>query len=120
MALNTKIRALTFLAVAVTSLAVHFLTFELRYMWYLDASNASFLRIGYAASLVVIIALWIMFPSSLIVAATAVVSFIFPPVLRGDVFISIDWGLLGFILISLSLLIAATELRRRLNRTASQ
>ena len=114
---STKFKLLAFLGIAIVSLTVHFLIFELRYMWYLNADNASFLRIGYAVSLIVIIGLWLMFPSRFLVATTAIVSFIFPPVLRGDVFVSPNWKFMAFVLISICLLMGTTELRRRIPPT---
>lgn len=115
------VRMSIFFAVAIVSLVLHFLMFELRYMWYLSPADARFLRIGYLIFATAIIALWIFLPSRLLVATISFVCFLFPPLLRGDRFPSLlagevpgDGGIVGFVLFSVLLLVIATELRRRI------
>jgi len=111
-----KEKLLLFLFLSLVALIVHFAMFELRYNWYLDSAGVSFLRIGYAICLLAIIALWIFFPSRALVAGVGLASYIFPPLLRGDKFAFIDWKFAALMLLSVCLLLVATEVRRRIHR----
>lgn len=109
-----KFRLLTFLAVALLALGVNFMTFELRYMWYVSTNDAQFLRIGYFVCILSIVMFWLLFPSPILVAALGLMGLIFPPLLRSDVFVSVDWQFAGFVVLSLLLLVGATKLCQRL------
>src|SRR5258708_2409437 len=103
---------LSFLAAAFVALVAYVLTFELRYMWYLNSSEATFIRITYAVSIVAIVALWVFLPWRLIVAIVALLGFVVPPLYNDTSFAKMDWRFAGFCLISISLLVLATHLRR--------
>lgn len=102
-----------FFVVAILALVVHFLLFQLRYGWYLKADDFSFLLAGYAVCSLAVIALWALLPSRLLVAATGLIAFIFPPMLQGNKFVPLDVRFAGFVMLSLLLLVGATELQRR-------
>src|SRR5216683_3345101 len=70
---------------------VHWTSFELRYMWYVGPAEYLFLRGGYAICLTIILLLLAFFPSRLLVLLVATITFLFPPFLRGDAFVPIDW-----------------------------
>ena len=93
---------------------VHWTSFELRYMWYPGPAEYLFLRVGYAICLTIILLLLAFFPSRLLVLFVATITFLFPPFLRGDAFVPIDWRFAIAALPSILLLVGVTELRLRL------
>ncbi len=93
---------------------VHWTSFELRYMWYVGPAEYLFLRGGYAICLTIILLLLAFFPSRLLVLLVATITFLFPPFLRGDAFVPIDWRFAIAALPSILLLVGVTELRLRL------
>jgi hypothetical protein len=109
---NKKIFAY-FLVVAAVALALHFFLFELRYAWYLNDDDFSFIRIGYGVFLLTVVVAWCFYPSRVLVSVIGAAAFAFPPLLRGGVFASITLGMVPFVLLSILLLLGATELRRR-------
>jgi hypothetical protein len=105
---------LTFLLLAFVAVAVHLFLFAFRYGWYLQPDETRFLVVGYTMTVGALIALWIIFPSRLLVALAGLVAFLFPPVLREGEFVSLSLSFLPYVLLSILLLIGATELRRRI------
>jgi hypothetical protein len=110
--LHLKYAAFFFLALL--AILVHWATFELRYMWYAAPTEYVFLRGGYAICLIIILFLWAFFPSRWLVLSVALITFLFPPFLRGDAFVPIDWRFAIYALPSILLLAGSTELRLRL------
>jgi hypothetical protein len=109
-----------FVVVAVISVAILFFVFDLRYMWYLSANDANFLRAGFGTCLLVITALWVVYPSRILVAGIGLVCFAFPPILRPKVFVGLDVKFSAFVFLSLLMLAIATELRQRMKRRTSE
>jgi len=103
-----------FFSLALIAILVHWTTFEIRYIWYPGPTEYVFLRGGYAMCLIVILFLWAFFPSRLLVLSVAVITFLFPPLLRRDAFVPIDWSFAIFTQLSILLLVGVTELRLRL------
>jgi hypothetical protein len=103
-----------FVIFAVIAVLIHWTSFELRYMWYPRSPEAAFLRTGYTICVGMIVLLWSFFPSRLLVLAVGVIAVLFPPVLRGDAFAAVDIRYMIAALPSILLLMAVTELRRRL------
>lgn len=120
---SNKLKWFVFLLLATVAIAVHYLMFELRYVWYLNVDDSRFVHTGYNICVFTIILLWVFFPSRILVAMMGFATFLFPPLLRGDRFPSLlagevpgDGGVVGFVLFSVLLLVGATELRRRIKR----
>lgn len=122
---SNKLRWFVFLLLATVAIAVHYLMFELRYVWYLNVDDSRFVHTGYNICVFTIILLWVFFPSRILVAMMSFATFLFPPLLRGDRFPSLlagevpgmkDWRFIGVVLFSILLLVGATELRRRIKR----
>lgn len=109
--INNKI-FISFLVTAEIAIVVHFFIFELRYVWYLNG-DFSFIRIGYGVFLVAVVLAWCFYPSRVLVSAIGAAAFAFPPLLRGEIFASLTLGMVPFVLLSILLLLGATELRRR-------
>lgn len=113
-------KLVAFLLLAFLAIGVHFLGFELRYAWYLSPKEVKFLRYGYVICIFCIFLLWLFYPSRVLVAALGLIAFVFPiilgPVILGDehIFVPLDWKYSGFVILSLLMLICATELRRRI------
>jgi len=103
-----------FFMLALIACLAHWITFQLRYMWYPGPTEYVFLRGGYAICLILILLLWAFFPSRLLVSSIAVITFLFPPLLRRDAFVQIDWSFAISALPSILLLVGCTELRLRL------
>jgi len=103
-----------FFSLALIAILVHWTSFELRYMWYSGPAEYLFLRVGYAICLTIILLLLAFFPSRLLVLFVATITFLFPPFLRGDAFVPIDWRFAIAALPSILLLVGVTELRLRL------
>ena len=110
--MNKKIFILFFVTAAI-AIAVHFFLFELRYVWYLNGDDFSFIRIGYGFFLIAVVLAWCFYPSRVLVSVIGAAAFAFPPLLRGEVFASMTIGMVPFVLLSVLLLLGATELRRR-------
>ena len=111
-------RIIIFVAVACIALAAYWLTFELRYMWYLTPRDAAFLRSIELSAMGAMIALWILWPSRFAVVIVAFGGFLVPPLYYAQSFVRMDWRFAGLCLISIALLMVATEVRRRLDGTA--
>jgi len=102
-----------FLVSAAIAIAVHFFVFAFRYMWYVKSDAAVFLLAGYAICMLLIILLWIFKPSPILVGIVGLAAFAFPPLLRSDDFVRWDAPFIGFVLVSLLLLIGATVVRSK-------
>lgn len=107
---------LGFFLLAALALGVSWFAFELRYMWYVDADQFMFLRVGSLIFTGLMIASWVAYPSRLFVALVGTMLLLFPPLLRGEEYVSVDVGFVGWICVSVMLLIVATELNIRARR----
>jgi len=109
-----------FILLAAVAIGTHLFLFSYRYMWYVSNTDGAFLWAGYGVCLLAFVVLWARYPSRFLVATVCVVSFIFPPILGGDAFVPLTVGVAGLGvsgLVSLLLLVGATELRRRMRPT---
>lgn len=102
-----------FLIVAVIAVVVHFLLFKMRYGWYTSNEEATFLNVGFFATLLVILFLWAFYPTRIGVALAGIATIVFPFVLRPQSFPTLNWGYVALSLIPLALLVFATYLRQR-------
>lgn len=107
---------LGFFVLAALALGVSWFAFELRYMWYVDADQFMFLRVGSLICTGLMIASWVAYPSRLFVALVGLTLLLFPPLLRGAEYASMDIGFIGWICVSVMLLLVATELEVRARR----
>jgi len=107
---------LGFFVLAALALGVSWFAFELRYMWYVDADQFMFLRVGSLICTGLMIASWVAYPSRLFVALVGTTLLLFPPLLRAAEYASVDIGLVGWICVSVMLLLVATELEIRARR----
>lgn len=106
---------LGFIAVAVVAVISHYFIFQMRYGWYSTGDNFSFLVTGYVIGLLVMVALWMCYPSRIAVVVVAIGMLGFPALLRPDVFAKPDIGFVTYAVIPLTLLVFATYLRSRGN-----
>jgi hypothetical protein len=102
-----------FIVAATIAIAAHFFVFAFRYMWYVKAGTVEFLLFGYGICLLLIILLWIFKPSTILVGTVGLLALVFPPLLRSDDFVRWDAPFIGFVLVSILLLIGATLVRSR-------
>jgi hypothetical protein len=109
---SSELKTGGYLLASFVTLGIYFLIFELRYMWYLGASEFAFLRICNIACLLVIVALWAFFPSPFLVALVALLGLIFPPFYDQSTFATVDLRFAGVVLLGVGLLVAATYLWR--------
>ena len=110
-----------FIICATIALAVHYFLFEMRYMWYVTANVASFMRTIYAVCILTILLLWAIFPSRIAVALVGLFGLFFPHLFfvtdaRPLLGRTIDVAGLGVASVPLVLLILATHLCRRLKK----
>lgn len=110
---------LLFFVIAILGLVLHFFIFEMRYMWYVGQEDFRILRGGYIASVVAISVLWVFYPSRVLVAVVGLLALFFPhlyfaPDARPLLGRGIDLSSIIFALLGVALLVAATELRRRI------
>ncbi|RZZ90217.1 hypothetical protein [Pseudoxanthomonas winnipegensis] len=103
-----------FLVSAALALAVHYVMFEMTYLWYVQIEQAHLLRGIYAGVAAAIIALWVLFPSRIAVGAVGLFGLYFPhlifasdarPLLGREITLS---GF-GVTLVSIALLVVATQ-----------
>lgn len=105
-----------FFLLAALALGVSWFAFELRYMWYVHADQFMFLRVGSLMCTGLMIASWVAYPSRLFVALVGSMLLLFPPLLRGSEYASAVIGFVGWICVSVMLLLVATELDIRARR----
>lgn len=115
-------KLLAFILVALVALAVHVFLFEMRYMWYVQPDEFRVLRGVYIACVAVIVALWLLLPSRVFVGLIGFFALAFPHMYfaqgaRPLLGRAIDIPSIGFALLSVALLVGATELRRRAKGT---
>ncbi|HDS1654869.1 TPA: hypothetical protein QEL76_002825 [Stenotrophomonas maltophilia] len=115
---NNRTSLLLFIITAVLALVVHYLMFGLAYLWYVKAEEARLMFAIYAAVAVLIVLLWVFFPSRIAVGIAGVFGLYFPhlifpsdarPLLGREITLS---GV-GVTLVSILLLMLATHLRLR-------
>ncbi|TMN24194.1 hypothetical protein [Pseudoxanthomonas sp. X-1] len=105
-----------FLVSAALALAVHYVMFEMTYLWYVQIEQAHLLRGIYAGVAAAIIALWVLFPSRIAVGAVGLFGLYFPHLifasdarpLQGR---EITLSGFGVTLVSIALLVIATQFR---------
>jgi hypothetical protein len=112
--LRHPVRAAIFLLVAVLALVVYFYLFGFRYMMFMSPATMMSTGIaGFVAIPVLIIGcLWAYFPSRLWVAIVGLTGLLLPPFYDRRLFPPLDAPFLGFVLVSIGLLVGATQLRR--------
>ena len=95
------------------ALAVSWLIFEMRYMWYVKSDDFEFLRNGFAGGAAIIVLLWLFYPSRILVGLTGMAIFVFPPLFDRSRFVPVDGAFFVWSCGALLLFLLATELRRR-------
>ena len=110
-----RIRAASEVCLAAVAAAViaYWLTFELRYRWYLPSDQSLFLSAVVVVSAIAMASLWVWYPSRLLVAIVASFGLAVPPLAMGDVFVSWDLKFAPFIVGVVALCVLAMHLRRR-------
>ena len=63
---------------ALVALGLYCLMFEFRYLWYVEAEQATLMRSIFAGSIALIVLLWAVIPSRIAIAAIALVGLFFP------------------------------------------
>lgn len=94
------------------SLVVLLVVFELRYVWYLSPSELWALRGGFAVGALALIALWVWFPFRIATAVLGLATLTFPTLLPGHR-PPVSVGFVTTAFFCIALLVAATEVRRR-------
>ena len=95
------------------SLAVLLVVFELRYVWYVDSTDLQILRGGFTAGALVLVVLWVFFPSKIAIAVIGLVILLFPNILP-EHRLPISTAFAALVLFCIALLVAAGEVRRRI------
>lgn len=119
MILDMKSRSslILFFISAFLALGLHWFCFEMTYIWYPPRDAARFWREGYIAGTSVIVALWIFFPSRLLVALVSTFMMfsphLYPPGVVANMGRVIDIQTIGFALLIAAMFAGVTELRRR-------
>lgn len=112
---------LVFFVAAAAGLALHFLLFEMRYMWHPPIEAFRVWRIGYIICIAAIIVLWAFFPSRALVSAVGLFAMFFPHLYPSgqvdQMGRRLDLSSIGLALLSVLLLAGATELRRKSRQT---
>lgn len=111
-------RTSAFLALAGLAFCVSVLLFEMRYVWYVDASELAALRGGYAVFALMIIGLWAFLPSRALVFSVAIAALLLPHFFfagdsRALAGRGIDLASLSVVFGSALLFALATHLRRK-------
>jgi uncharacterized membrane protein len=107
------LRTAGFVVAAVISALLYEVFFELRYVWFIRAEQALMVRAIAAATIVVILGLWLTFSSPLTVAAVAVAGFAAPALIDGKTFGGWDIGSVLRAAIPVGLLVGVTYLRKK-------
>lgn len=97
------------------------IVFEYKYMWHVTEAQFWILRGGFTAGVLVIIALWVFFPSYVVVAIVGLLTLLFPVILFPILFgveqsPSLSSWKLSFVVtatVGFVFLFATTALRRR-------
>lgn len=120
--MTKKAAIVAFVISAVVALAVHYFMFEMRYMWYVSADDAQFMRMIYGACVGAILLLWAFFPSRIVVALVGAFALFFPhffytAAARPLLGRAIDGQGMAVAGVAIGLLVLATHLRRKSART---
>jgi hypothetical protein len=117
-AMKSRAQLPLFFVSAILALALHFFAFEMRYIWYLPKDAFLLWRTTYIICMGAIVALWLFFPSRVLVAVVCFFSLFFPHLYpaglaaqRGRVF---DLQTVLFSLVIVGIFVAVTVLRRRI------
>ena len=111
-AARSPVRAIAFISTAAIGLLAHGLVLELRYMWYLGPEDARIIRGVEVVVLVLLLFLWLKFPSRLAVAVVTTGGFAAPPLINGYIFVGWDLRFIPYLAIPVVLLVVATHIRR--------
>lgn len=106
---------LQFLALSAVALFSLYVVFEYSYIWHLSINDSRILRGGLIIGILMIIAIWVYYPSYLAVIVAGGLTLIFPVIIK--IGRNTSWGELWPPLpeiVCLLLLIGATAIRRRL------
>jgi bacteriorhodopsin len=106
-------RLLLFFVVAVVAVVALYVLFKLRYGWYTNDAQATFLNIGFLIALTAISVLWAGYPTRIGVAFLGIAVLAFPAILRPSEFVMLDAPFAVYAIIPVALLIGATHLRLR-------
>lgn len=98
-------------AFGLISLALFWVVFELRYIWGIDSQQLFILRLGLGLFALAILFLWVLYPSTPVVAALGLLGLLFPPIIDQR-YVSVTLGFVPWILLVIGFLVATTELRR--------
>lgn len=115
--------SLLFLISAVLALVVHYFMFEMTYLWYVQIEEARLMRGIYATVVAIILLLWVFFPSRIAVGLMGLFGLYFPHLIfssnaRPLVGREITLSGAGVTLVSIALLVVATQFRRRWKQSA--
>ncbi|MCR6700956.1 MAG: hypothetical protein NVV68_07335 [Dokdonella sp.] len=121
--MSRRTALLLFLVSAVLALAVHYFMFEMTYLWYVQVEQARLMRGIYAAVVAVILLLWALFPSRIAVGLVGLAGLYFPHLIfasdaRPLLGREITLGGLAVTLVSVALLVVATQFRIMWKRSA--
>lgn len=103
-----------FCLLALGALAVHVFVFSFRYLWYLSPNEYAFVVIGYCLCAFGIIALWVFRPLPVAIGGLGGLALVFPPILRPQSFVGIDFIYCVYMLVAVAALVGATYYRRRM------
>jgi hypothetical protein len=113
---------LGFFVCALVALGVYCLMFEFRYLWYVEAEQATLMRSVFAGSVALIVLLWAIFPSRIAVAAIVIAGLFFPHAIfdadaRPLLGRGLDLPAIAMSAVAVLLLVFATYLRQKTKRT---
>jgi len=116
--MNPRTQRLVFFVCALAALGLYAVMFEFRYLWYVEAAQATLMRTIFAGSVALIVLLWAVFPSRIAVAVVAITGLFFPHAIfdagaRPLLGRAIDFPALAVSLVPVLLLVLATHLRRK-------
>lgn len=101
---------ITFISTAIFASLVLWLSFELRYVWYITLSDLIFIRSIFAVFLLAIWICWIFRPSKVVTAMLGIVALIFPPMISNS-YVSVDFVFLFFIFVAVLCLVFVAHVR---------
>lgn len=114
---DSAMKVILVLICSVISLLLFWVLFELRYMWFVEVEQARVLRFGIALFALLIVILWIIYPSRAMVAALGTLGLLFPPIIN-EQYVWPNLGFVPWMLVVIGFLVATTQLRRIQKRDA--
>jgi hypothetical protein len=112
-------RNILFTVLAVTALVAYVYAFELRYMWFRGYKDVALVRQVEIGTVVAVVALWLFFPSRVLVGVIGLFGLLFPPIYDRANFAEVDLIFAGLASLHVGFLIAATQARLWASRTVS-